>query len=115
MFALHLRKKWSLCLPATSLNLQECGPQQGGFDGYIFDVYNFLICSWGDVKDSHIIYAAIISMQSGKNHGKPTQVLRRTKIKPGSVSGRTTPIPVQVKFMKILLLKKIKLKVEILN
>ena len=85
------------------------------FDVYIFDAYNFLICSWGDVKDSHIIYAAIISMQSGKKHGKPTQVLRRTKIKPGRVSGRTTPIPVQVKFMKTLLLKKFKLIVEILN
>ena len=66
-------------------------------------------------ENSHIIYAAIISMQSGKKHGKPTQVLRRTKIKPGSVSGRTTPIPVQVKFMKTLLLKKFKPIVEILN
>ena len=87
---------------------------QGGFDVYIFDVYNFLMRSWGDVKDSHIIYA-IISMQSGKKHGKPTQVLSRTKIKPGSVSGRTTAIPVQVKLMKTLLLKKFKLIVEILN
>ena len=71
-----------------------------GFNVYIFDIYNFLICSWWDVKDSHINYAAIISMQYGKKHGKPTKVLRRTKIKPGNVSWRTTLIPVQVKFMK---------------
>ena len=83
---------------------------------YIFLTFIIFLSAVGvDVKDSHIIYAAIISMQSGKKHGKPTQVLRRTKLKPGSVSGRTTPIPVQVKFMKTLLLKKIKLIVEILN
>ncbi len=72
----------------------------GRVNVYIFNIDNVLICSWGDVKDSHIIYAAIISMQSGKKHGKPTLVLRRTEIKPGRVSGRTTPIPVQVKFFE---------------
>jgi hypothetical protein len=56
----------------------------------IFDLENSLYLQWGDVKESHIVLAAIISRQSGNKHGKPAQVLRRTKIKPGNVSGQTT-------------------------
>ena len=73
------------------------------------------ICSGGDVKDSHIVLAAIISRQSGNKHGKPAQVLRRTKIKPGNVSGQTTLVLVKVKFIKSKLIEIFYLTIKILN
>ena len=73
------------------------------------------ICSGEDVKYSQIVLAAIISRQSGNKHGKPAQVLRRTKIKPGNVSGQTTLVLVKVKFIKSKLIEIFYLTIKILN
>ena len=81
----------------------------------ILDLENSLYLQWGDVKYSHIVLAAIISRQSGNEHGKPAQVLRRTKIKPGNVSGQTTLVLVKVKFIKSKLIEIFYLTIIILK
>ena len=58
---------------------------------------------------------AIISRQFGNKLGKPAQVLRQTKIKPGSVSGQTTHVLVKVKFIKSQLIKINYLTTKMLN
>jgi hypothetical protein len=69
----------------------------------------------GDVNHSHIGLAAIISSQSGNKHGKPAQVLRRTKIKPGNISRQTTLVLVKVTFLKSELIEIFYLTIKILN
>ena len=57
----------------------------------------------------------MIYRQFGNKVGKPAQVLRRTKIKPGSVSGRTNLVLVKVYFIKSQLTKIVYLTTKILN
>ena len=77
-------------------------------------VWNWWLSGEG-FTNSLIVLTAIIYRESGNKHGKPTQVLRRTKIKPGSVSGRTTLVLGKVKFIKSPLIKIVYLTINMLN